>query len=336
MFERFTERARQVVVLAQEEARSKLLKHDYIGTEHLLLGLLREEQGLAAHVLRSFDITIERARVQIVRIVGPGQEVSSGQIPFTPRAKAVLEAAIAESRRLGHSYVGTEHVLLGLIGNREAVATRILRDCDADTEKIRAEVMRMLAGPTGRRRSAVAAGPPQPARRVQTESEQSNPTTRAEIDPEPDAAVRSTAMTVTEARALAVQAHSDQRDRDGSFHIAHVARVAETVPADDSQQRVAWLHDVVEDSQLSFSDLVDRLAGDELEALRLLTHDDPNQTYEAYVEAIVGAPGEAGVLARTIKQADLLDNLARCARDRDPAVSQYGLALGALWTRHSL
>jgi ATP-dependent Clp protease ATP-binding subunit ClpC len=149
MFERFTERARQVVVLAQEEART--LKHNYIGTEHILLGLLREEEGLAARVLESLDITVERVRAQVVRIVGSGEEVTSGQIPFTPRAKKVLELALREALSLGHNYIGTEHILLGLVRENEGVAARILLDFDADSEKIRNEVIRMLSGPGGRR-----------------------------------------------------------------------------------------------------------------------------------------------------------------------------------------
>ncbi len=164
MFERFTERARQVVVLAQEEART--LKHNYIGTEHILLGLLREEEGLAARVLESLDITVERVRAQVVRIVGSGEEVTSGQIPFTPRAKKVLELALREALSLGHNYIGTEHILLGLVRENEGVAARILLDFDADSEKIRNEVIRMLSGPGGRRSGgqgqgagASAAGP---------------------------------------------------------------------------------------------------------------------------------------------------------------------------------
>jgi ATP-dependent Clp protease ATP-binding subunit ClpC len=149
VFERFTERARQVVVLAQEEART--LKHNYIGTEHILLGLLREEEGLAARVLESLDITVERVRAQVVRIVGSGEEVTSGQIPFTPRAKKVLELALREALSLGHNYIGTEHILLGLVRENEGVAARILLDFDADSEKIRNEVIRMLSGPGGRR-----------------------------------------------------------------------------------------------------------------------------------------------------------------------------------------
>jgi ATP-dependent Clp protease ATP-binding subunit ClpC len=154
MFERFTERARQVVVLAQEEART--LKHNYIGTEHILLGLLREEEGLAARVLESLDITVERVRAQVVRIVGSGEEVTSGQIPFTPRAKKVLELALREALSLGHNYIGTEHILLGLVRENEGVAARILLDFDADSDKIRNEVIRMLSGPGGRRQGAGA------------------------------------------------------------------------------------------------------------------------------------------------------------------------------------
>ncbi len=150
MFERFTERARQVVVLAQEEART--LKHNYIGTEHILLGLLREEEGLAARVLESLEITVERVRAQVVRIVGSGEEVTSGQIPFTPRAKKVLELALREALSLGHNYIGTEHILLGLVRENEGVAARILLDFDADSEKIRNEVIRMLSGPGSRQR----------------------------------------------------------------------------------------------------------------------------------------------------------------------------------------
>jgi ATP-dependent Clp protease ATP-binding subunit ClpC len=140
--------------LAQEEART--LKHNYIGTEHILLGLLREEEGLAARVLESLDITVERVRAQVVRIVGSGEEVTSGQIPFTPRAKKVLELALREALSLGHNYIGTEHILLGLVRENEGVAARILLDFDADSEKIRNEVIRMLSGPGGRRQGAAA------------------------------------------------------------------------------------------------------------------------------------------------------------------------------------
>ncbi len=157
MFERFTERARQVVVLAQDEARA--LKHNYIGTEHILLGLLREEEGLAARVLESLDITVEEVRAQVARIVGQGDEVTTGQIPFTPRAKKVLELALREALSLGHNYIGTEHILLGLVRENEGVAARILLDFDADAEKIRNEIIRMLSGP-GRRQGGSGAGGP--------------------------------------------------------------------------------------------------------------------------------------------------------------------------------
>ena len=155
VFERFTERARQVVVLAQDEARA--LKHNYIGTEHILLGLLREEEGLAARVLEQLDITVEEVRAQVARIVGQGDEVTTGQIPFTPRAKKVLELALREALSLGHNYIGTEHILLGLVRENEGVAARILLDFDADAEKIRNEIIRMLSGP-GRRQSGQAGG----------------------------------------------------------------------------------------------------------------------------------------------------------------------------------
>jgi ATP-dependent Clp protease ATP-binding subunit ClpC len=157
MFERFTERARQVVVLAQDEARA--LKHNYIGTEHILLGLLREEEGLAARVLESLDITVEEVRAQVARIVGQGDEVTTGQIPFTPRAKKVLELALREALSLGHNYIGTEHILLGLVRENEGVAARILLDFDADAEKIRNEIIRMLSGP-GRRQQGGGGGAP--------------------------------------------------------------------------------------------------------------------------------------------------------------------------------
>jgi ATP-dependent Clp protease ATP-binding subunit ClpC len=158
VFERFTERARQVVVLAQDEARA--LKHNYIGTEHILLGLLREEEGLAARVLESLDITVEEVRAQVARIVGQGDEVTTGQIPFTPRAKKVLELALREALSLGHNYIGTEHILLGLVrdgedvskpsrfrrNQRENLAMRILADFDVDSEKLRGAALDLLSG----------------------------------------------------------------------------------------------------------------------------------------------------------------------------------------------
>jgi ATP-dependent Clp protease ATP-binding subunit ClpC len=142
VFERFTERARQVVVLAQDEAR--LLKHNYIGTEHILLGLLREEEGLAARVLESLEITIEEVRGAVAQLIGQGDEVTMGQIPFTPRAKKVLEFSLKEALAMNHNYIGTEHVLLGLVRENEGVASRILAQLDAPAEVVRNEVGRML------------------------------------------------------------------------------------------------------------------------------------------------------------------------------------------------
>lgn len=142
MFERFTERARQVVVLAQEEARA--LRHNYIGTEHILLGLLREFDGVAAQALESLGITLEMVRGDVTRIIGAGEELTSAMIPFTPRAKSVLAIALREALGLRHNYIGTEHVLLGLVREREGVAVRILGDHDADPERVRNAVIRTL------------------------------------------------------------------------------------------------------------------------------------------------------------------------------------------------
>jgi ATP-dependent Clp protease ATP-binding subunit ClpA len=151
-----------VVVLAQDEARR--LKHNYIGTEHILLGLLREGEGLAARVLESFDITLDEARAQVLRIVGEGDTFASGQIPFTPRAKKVLELALREALSLGHNDIGAEHVLLGVVRENEGVASRILLDFDADAEKIRNEVIRMLSAEKGRAWRAAPAARFDPAR----------------------------------------------------------------------------------------------------------------------------------------------------------------------------
>ena len=146
--------------------------HSYIGTEHILLGLLREDEGLAARVLESLDVTVERVRDQVVRIVGRGQEVNPSQIPFTPRARNVLELAQREASSLGHDYIGTEHILLAIVRENEGVAARILLDMDADSEKVRSQVRRMLPGPSrgGPGQRAPRAGrrihmiPPDPSR----------------------------------------------------------------------------------------------------------------------------------------------------------------------------
>ena len=139
-------------------------------------------------------------------------------------------------------------------------------------------------------------------------------------------------MSTVEARELATRAHGDQRDRDGTLHIDHVARVAQGAPMDDAHQRVAWLHDVIEDCGLTIDDLEPRLSEAERDALVLLTRDDELDSYADYVHRIADATGEAGTLARAVKEADMLDNLRRSARDRDVAVARYGNALAVLWS----
>jgi hypothetical protein len=148
VFERFTERARGVVVLAQEEARA--LKHNYIGTEHILLGLVGEQEGLAGQVLEALNITPASVRELIRREVGSGDEVTLSQIPFTPRAKKVLEMALREALSLGHDYIGTEHLLLGLVRENQGVGIQILLDLGADRDKIRRAIIDGLSAPLGR------------------------------------------------------------------------------------------------------------------------------------------------------------------------------------------
>jgi ATP-dependent Clp protease ATP-binding subunit ClpC len=143
LFERFTERARQVVNLAQTEART--LKHDHVGTEHLLLGLVREDKGVAARVLGSLDVTLERTRGEVVRIVGVGNRDQSGQIPFTVDARRVLEQALHEALVLGHNYIGTEHLLLGLISLTDGPSVRILADMNVTPDAVRSETLRVIA-----------------------------------------------------------------------------------------------------------------------------------------------------------------------------------------------
>ena len=148
MFERFTDRARRVVVLAQEEAR--LLNHNYIGTEHILLGLIHEGEGVAAKALESLDISLEAVRAQVQEIIGQGQQAPSGHIPFTPRAKKVLELTLREALQLGHNYIGTEHILLGLIREGEGVAAQVLVKLGADLNSVRQQVIQLLSGYQGK------------------------------------------------------------------------------------------------------------------------------------------------------------------------------------------
>ncbi len=156
MFERFTDRARRVVVLAQEEAR--MLNHNYIGTEHILLGLIHEGEGVAAKALESLGISLEAVRSQVEEIIGQGQQAPSGHIPFTPRAKKVLELSLREALQLGHNYIGTEHILLGLIREGEGVAAQVLVKLGADLNRVRQQVIQLLSGYQGKE-TAAAGGP---------------------------------------------------------------------------------------------------------------------------------------------------------------------------------
>jgi ATP-dependent Clp protease ATP-binding subunit ClpA len=158
MFERFTDRARRVVVLAQEEAR--MLNHNYIGTEHILLGLIHEGEGVAAKALESLGISLETVRQRVEEIIGQGQQAPSGHIPFTPRVKKVLELALREAQQLGHNYIGTEHILLGLIREGEGVAAQVLVKLGADLSRVRQQVMQLLQGYQGEEPAAASRQPP--------------------------------------------------------------------------------------------------------------------------------------------------------------------------------
>ncbi|EAP98016.1 putative ATP-dependent Clp protease [Janibacter sp. HTCC2649] len=154
MFERFTDRARRVVVLAQEEAR--LLNHNYIGTEHILLGLIHEGEGVASKALESLGISLDAVREQVQEIIGQGQQAPTGHIPFTPRAKKVLELSLREALQLGHNYIGTEHILLGLIREGEGVAAQVLVKLGADLGRVRQQVIQLISGYQGGKEGAAA------------------------------------------------------------------------------------------------------------------------------------------------------------------------------------
>src|SRR5882757_2445023 len=156
MFERFTDRARRVVVLAQEEAR--MLNHNYIGTEHILLGLIHEGEGVAAKALESLGISLDAVRQQVEEIIGQGQQAPSGHIPFTPRAKKVLELSLREALQLGDNYIGTEHILLGLIREGDGVAAQVLVRLGAELNRVRQQVIQLISGQQ-----------PQPGRQPQRE-----------------------------------------------------------------------------------------------------------------------------------------------------------------------
>ena len=152
MFERFTNRARQAIIEAQEAAKE--LKHGYIGSEHLMAGLAREHDGLGAKVLEDFELTTERIQDKTLDLVGAGDTVSEGNLQFTPRTKRVLELALREALSLGHNYVGTEHILLGLIREGEGIAQRIFDECGIDTEDMRRHVIEQLSMTREQRREA--------------------------------------------------------------------------------------------------------------------------------------------------------------------------------------
>ena len=144
MFQRFTDRARRVVVLAQEEAR--MLNHDYIGTEHILLGLIQEGGGVAARALESLGISLDAVRQQVEGVIGRGQQVPPGHIPFTPQAKKVLELSLREAMQLGHNYIGTEHLLLGILHEGDSVAAQVLVQLGGDQHRVRQQVLQLLHG----------------------------------------------------------------------------------------------------------------------------------------------------------------------------------------------
>jgi ATP-dependent Clp protease ATP-binding subunit ClpC len=157
VFERFTERARMVPVLAQDEARA--FGHNYIGTEHLLIGLLREEEGLAARVLETLGVSLEEVRERVVAIVERGEDRPAGQVPFTPRAKKVLELSLREALSMGHNHIGTEHILLGVVHEGSGVGARVLSEMGVEGEAIRREVVTIVGGPPGPGWSGYAPGP---------------------------------------------------------------------------------------------------------------------------------------------------------------------------------
>jgi ATP-dependent Clp protease ATP-binding subunit ClpC len=196
VFERFTDRARRVVVLAQSEAR--LLNHNYIGTEHILLGLLHEGEGLAAQALEKLDVPLEKVRQQVEEIIGKGLEPPTGHIPFTPRAKKVLELALREALQLGHNYIGTEHLLLGLIREGDGVGAQVLQKMGAELNRVRVAVVDLLSGYT-----EAEVGAAEAVTKSSTKSAKEGP-----LCPRCDAQLRETAVY----RVLEVPAHLTEGD----------------------------------------------------------------------------------------------------------------------------
>ena len=201
MFERFTDRARRVVVLAQEEAR--LLNHNYIGTEHILLGLIHEGEGVAAKALESLGISLEAVRAQVEEIIGHGGQAPSGHIPFTPRAKKVLELSLREALQLGHNYIGTEHILLGLIREGEGVAAQVLVKLGADLSRVRQQVIQLLSGYAGTKESARLRHAARPAARRASRRVRSCSTSSVATSPSSHARKSSTRSSGASARSSA-------------------------------------------------------------------------------------------------------------------------------------
>jgi ATP-dependent Clp protease ATP-binding subunit ClpA len=214
MFQRFTDQARRIVVLAQEEASR--LKHNYIGTEHILLGLIREGKGVAAEALKSLGISLDPVRQQVEEIIGRGQEAPQGHIPFTPRAKKVLELSLRESKQLGHDYIGTEHILLGLIREGDGVAAQVLVKLGADRKRVRQQVIQLLHG-----RAAEEPGPGVEVRPEMAEQQAGTGPGTSDLDEQIEAA-RTEKEAAIEAqdfeRAVA------QRDREKQLRAAKAAR----------------------------------------------------------------------------------------------------------------
>jgi ATP-dependent Clp protease ATP-binding subunit ClpC len=201
MFERFTDRARRVVVLAQEEAR--MLNHNYIGTEHILLGLIHEGEGVAAKALETLGISLEAVRQQVEEIIGQGQQAPSGHIAFTPRAKKVLELSLREALQLGHNYIGTEHILLGLIREGEGVAAQVLVRLGADLDRVRQQVIQVLHGYHARTAREPVPQVLVPSRRVPAQEPDDLQAGPVEVDAGPDQDLRGDAV------ALPDQAEQD-------------------------------------------------------------------------------------------------------------------------------
>jgi hypothetical protein len=230
MFQRFTDRARQVVVLAQEEARR--LDHNYVGTEHILLGLISEGGGVAARALESLGIGLDAVRQQVEEIIGQGQQAPSGHIPFTPRAKKVLELSLRESMQLGHTYIGTEHILLGLVREGDGVAAQVLVRLGADLNRVRQQVIQLLAG-----RAAAEPGPGVDVRPEMAEQ-------RAGIGPD-----TSDLDEQIEAARAGKQAAIDAQDFEQAVLLRHRETQLRAAKAARLEQRAAAHPDLAEQSR---------------------------------------------------------------------------------------